>query len=79
LFVRPGETRPIVLSGDLYNVAVSRERHVPPFDSDADQTTASMRRVESLLEEAEVTVWIEYELPHFDRQKLLYCISFCSA
>ena len=30
---------------------------------------ASMRRVESLLEETQATLWIEHELAHFERQK----------
>jgi N-acyl homoserine lactone hydrolase len=68
--VRVGETGPIGLSGDLYHFAVSRERRrVPPFNSDADLTTSSMRRVDSLLEETQATLWIEHELAHFERQK----------
>jgi N-acyl homoserine lactone hydrolase len=70
LFVRLAETGPIVLSGDLYHFAVSRERRrVPPFNADADQTLASMRRVENLLEETQATLWIQHELAHFERLK----------
>lgn len=70
LFVRLGETGPIVLSGDLYHFAVSRERRrVPPFNTNAGQTTASMGRVERLLEETGATLWIEHELAHFERLK----------
>jgi len=70
LFVRLAETGPVVLSGDLYHFAVSRERRrVPPFNSDAAQTTASMQRVENLLEETQATLWIEHELAHFERLK----------
>jgi N-acyl homoserine lactone hydrolase len=59
-----------VLSGDLDHFAVSRQlRRVPPFNADADQTTASMRRVESLLEETQATLWIEHELAEFERLK----------
>ena len=54
--MRLGETGPIGLSGDLYHFAVSRERRrMPPFNSDADLTTSSMRRVDSLLEETQAT------------------------
>ena len=70
LFVRLAETGPIVLSGDLYHFAVSRQlRRVPPFNVDAVQTIASMRRVESLLEETQATLWIEHELAEFEQLK----------
>jgi len=70
LFVRLAETGPIVLSGDLYHFAVSPQlRRVPPFNVDAVQTIASMRRVESLLEETQATLWIEHELAEFEQLK----------
>jgi N-acyl homoserine lactone hydrolase len=71
LFVGLEETGSVVLSGDLYHFAASRElRRVPPFNTDADQTLASMQRVESLLEETGATLWIEHELARFERLAL---------
>jgi N-acyl homoserine lactone hydrolase len=71
LFVGLEETGPVVLSGDLYHFAASRElRRVPPFNTDADQTLASMQRVERLLEETGATLWIEHELARFEQLEL---------
>jgi glyoxylase-like metal-dependent hydrolase (beta-lactamase superfamily II) len=58
----------VVLSGDLYHFALSREQQrVPTFNFDVDMTLASMKRVESFLEEAGATLWIEHELALFQR------------
>lgn len=57
------ETGPIVLSGDLYHFEESRAwRRVPTFNVDAEQTLASMDKVERLLEETGATLWIEHNL-----------------
>jgi glyoxylase-like metal-dependent hydrolase (beta-lactamase superfamily II) len=70
LLVRLAETGPVLLSGDLYHFAASRElRRVPPFNADGDQTIASMQRVEDLLKETGGALWIEHELAHFERLK----------
>ncbi len=54
---------PLVLSGDLYHFAESRElRRVPEFNVDPEQTLASMDKVESLIESLNATLWIEHEL-----------------
>ncbi len=67
LFVDLEETGPIVLSGDLYHLRESRERRlVPSFNFDAEQTLASMDRVERLVEETGAQLWIEHELARFE-------------
>jgi glyoxylase-like metal-dependent hydrolase (beta-lactamase superfamily II) len=68
LYLELENTGPIVLSGDLYHFALSREQQrVPTFNFDVDMTLASMKRVESFLEEAGATLWIEHELALFQR------------
>jgi len=68
LYLDLENTGPIVLSGDLYHFALSRElRRTPTFNVDADMTLASMDRVESFLEETGAILWIEHELALFER------------
>lgn len=67
LFVDLEETGPIVLSGDLYHLRVSRAgRRVPPFNVDEAATLASMDRVEAFLEETGAELWIEHDLARFE-------------
>lgn len=67
LFVDLEETGPIVLSGDLYHLRMSRAgRRVPPFNVDQAATLASMDRVEAFLEEAGAELWIEHDLARFE-------------
>jgi len=67
LFIELAGTGPIVLSGDLYHFAISRQdRRVPSFNVDRDLTLASMDRVESLVQETGATMWIEHELALFE-------------
>ena len=52
---------PLVLSGDLYHFDASRAlRRAPVFNSDAQQTFASMDKIEALLEKTGATFWIEH-------------------
>lgn len=70
LFVDLANTGPVVLSGDLYHFAFSREhRRVPEFNVDREQTLASMERVEALVEESGAQFWIEHELARFEQLK----------
>lgn len=62
LLVRLPETGNVVLSGDLYHYPESREHGlVPVFNTDADQTRASMQRIEGLLEQTGAELWIEHD------------------
>ena len=62
LFLDLSETGPIVLSGDLYHTQRSRELRLPPtFNTDRDQSRASMDRIESFLKERGATLWIQHD------------------
>lgn len=62
LLVRLAETGPVLLSGDMYHFRESRRlRRVPIFNTDRDQTLASMDRIEALIEEENATLWIEHD------------------
>ncbi len=68
LFIDLENSGPIVLSGDLYHLAISRQdRRVPAFNVDKAMTLASMDRVEALVEETGATFWIEHELALFEQ------------
>ncbi len=68
LFIDLENSGPIVLSGDLYHLAISRQdRRVPAFNVDKAMTLASMDRVEALVEETGATFWIEHELALFEK------------
>jgi glyoxylase-like metal-dependent hydrolase (beta-lactamase superfamily II) len=67
-FIDLANSGPVVLSGDLYHFAISRQdRRVPEFNVDRDMTLASMDRVEALVEETGATFWIEHELASFEK------------
>ena len=67
LFVDLANTGPVILSGDLYHFAISRQdRRVPTFNYDRDMTLASMDRLEELVQETGATLWIEHELALFE-------------
>lgn len=62
LLVRLAETGPVLLSGDMYHFRVSRRlRRVPAFNTDRQQTLASMDVIESLLKREGATLWIEHD------------------
>ena len=66
LFVDLANTGPVILSGDLYHFAISREqRRVPTFNSDAEATLLSMDRIDELLADTGAKLWIEHELEFF--------------
>ena len=68
LFIDLENSGPLVLSGDLYHFALSREkRRVPDFNVDREQTLASMDKVEAFVEEVGATFWIEHELALFEQ------------
>lgn len=69
LLVDLAETGPVLLAGDLYHFRFSREeQRVPVFNTDAEQTRESMRRVEALVDEAQAELWIQHELALFEGQ-----------
>ena len=70
LFVDLSNTGPVILSGDLYHFAISRQdRRVPSFDYDRDATLHSMDLLERLVQETGAVLWIEHELALFETLK----------
>jgi N-acyl homoserine lactone hydrolase len=68
LFIELENVGPVVLSGDLYHLAISRQdRRVPAFNVDKAMTLASMDRVEALVAKTGATFWIEHELALFEQ------------
>ena len=62
LLVHLRNTGPILPSGDLYHFRTSRRlRAVPTFNSNADQTLASMDKIERLIAETGAALWIEHD------------------
>ncbi|MDP9251359.1 MAG: MBL fold metallo-hydrolase, partial [Chloroflexota bacterium] len=62
LLVHLADAGPILLSGDLWHLAESREeRRVPPFNFDRSQTLASMDKVEELVAATGARVVIQHE------------------
>lgn len=61
LLINLNQFGPVLLSGDLYHFEKSRElRRTPTFNTDAEQTLASMDRMEQLLIDRGATLWIEH-------------------
>lgn len=66
LLVRLADSGPILLSGDLWHLAESRQfRRQPIFNTDHAQTLASMDRVEALVAETRARVLIQHELTDY--------------
>ena len=63
LYLDLAETGPIVLSGDLYHFAASRElSRVPQFNVDEEQTRASMAALDLFLEDTGAELWIQHDV-----------------
>ena len=59
---------PILLSGDLYHMTQAREKKtIPTFNTDADQTLASMAKFEALAAKTGARVVIQHEPADFAR------------
>lgn len=70
LYLDLAETGPIVLSGDLYHFALSRlDKRTPSFNTNREDSLASMERVETFLKEKNATLWIEHEQKLFETLK----------
>lgn len=66
LLTRLADAGPVVLSGDLWHLAESRrDRRVPIFNTDRDQTLASMDRVEALVAAVGARVIVQHEPADF--------------
>lgn len=63
LLVNLTNTGPLVLSGDLFHFRETRNlRRVPVFNTSAEETLASMDKVEALIESTGATLWIEHDM-----------------
>jgi len=61
------KTGPVLLSGDLYHQATSRDlKRVPRFNSDEPQTRVSMTRFEKIAKKLGAKVIIQHEKAHID-------------
>jgi len=61
------KTGPVLLSGDLYHQATSRDlKRVPRFNSDEPQTRVSMTRFEKIANKLGAKVIIQHEKSHID-------------
>ncbi|MEK9807363.1 MAG: N-acyl homoserine lactonase family protein [Halieaceae bacterium] len=70
LYVDLAETGPVILSGDLYHFRYSRKnRVVPVFNVDAEQTLLSMNKVEGLVSASGADFWLQHDAALFDSQK----------
>ena len=70
LYVDLAETGPVILSGDLYHFRYSRKnRVVPVFNVDAEQTLLSMNKVEELVSASGADFWLQHDAALFDSQK----------
>lgn len=62
LLVKLRSTGPVLLSGDLFHFRATRRlRAVPTFNSDANQTLASMDKIERLIADTGAALWIEHD------------------
>ena len=63
LLLRLKNYGPILLSGDLYHFVKSRElKAIPAFNTDAEKTLESMKKIEKIINTEEATLWIEHNL-----------------
>ncbi len=67
LLVNLEHSGPILLTGDLYHLTPAREnKTIPTFNTDADQTLASMEKFEQLARDSGARVIIQHEIAHFE-------------
>ena len=70
LLVRLPKTGVIVLSGDAVHFKANWDnRRVPPFNSDKDQSAASMAHIADILAKENGQLWINHDKPQTDAQK----------
>jgi N-acyl homoserine lactone hydrolase len=70
LFVKLAKTGPVLLAGDLYHYP--EERHTdktPTFEFNHDQSMASRETIEAFIKKTGAQLWIEHDMPTFNKQK----------
>lgn len=72
LRVRLKNAGTVMLSGDLYHLTESRElRTIPTFNTDVDQTLASMDRFEAIAKQEKARVVIQHEMDDVSKMPAL--------
>lgn len=72
LRVRLKNSGTVMLSGDLYHLTESRElRTIPTFNTDVDQTLASMDRFEAIAKQEKARVVIQHEMDDVSKMPAL--------
>jgi N-acyl homoserine lactone hydrolase len=70
LFVKLAKTGPVLLAGDLYHYPEERfTDKTPTFEFNREQSLASRTTVEAFLKKTGAQLWIEHDMPTFNKQK----------
>ncbi|HEV3330961.1 MAG TPA: N-acyl homoserine lactonase family protein [Bryobacteraceae bacterium] len=70
LFVKLAKTGPVLLAGDLYHYPEERNTDkTPTFEFNHDQSLASRAAIEAFLKKTGAQLWIEHDMPTFNKQK----------
>jgi len=68
LYLNMPDHGPVLLSGDLYHLYENREhKRIPIFNTDVDQTLASMAAFEKFVEEKNAKVYIQHQKEDFNK------------
>jgi len=70
LFVKLAKTGPVLLAGDLYHYPEERfTDKTPTFEFNHDQSLASRAAIEAFIKKTGAQMWIEHDMPTFNKQK----------
>jgi glyoxylase-like metal-dependent hydrolase (beta-lactamase superfamily II) len=63
LFVKLPKRGPVVLAGDLYHYPEERTTgRIPTFEFNAEQSTASRKKIETFIKQNKAELWIEHDI-----------------
>jgi N-acyl homoserine lactone hydrolase len=70
LLLRLPKTGPLMLAGDLYHLPQERTLHrFPTFEFNKEQSAASREKIEAVIQKTHAQLWIEHDLPTFEKFK----------
>jgi glyoxylase-like metal-dependent hydrolase (beta-lactamase superfamily II) len=70
LFVKLAKAGPVVLAGDLWHYPEERNTDkTPTFEFNHEQSLASRAAIEAYVKKTGAQVWIEHDMPTFNKQK----------
>ena len=69
LFVNLPKTGAVILSGDLYHFSEELTLKPTPRGRNAEQTTASMAKIQALIAKTDAQLWIQHDSPSFAKLK----------